>query len=391
MKEYITELLDKNYKNIEPTLKKSLILKLIDLGISNQKQLKSSVNDILGLSKRISVYTKEYWRLRGWPDNLIQSKINEQRPVNVEYWIKRGHTKRCAEECVRKYQIKQVNKRKQKYNTSDWKKKSPTCVEYWIEKGESIESAKKIISNRQSTFSLAKCIKLYGEIEGRNRFDDRQRKWLKSYNDKSINEITTIHKSKDCKTVTFFKRKYCDNWDEKYRTEYKNDVINSKQDLKTYVDELINTSSKIHILSSIDNVIDIFKTRHFEYLGVNKYEFVTNRLEKNGFNFDFKHKPSIKNSGFSYISYTSCGKILRSSNEIYFYDLMHDEILDVGKSYENSRMKYDFLMKNGDYIEIAGMMNDIKYKQKMKFKEDTFGSIILCNKLEMDNYANNYR
>lgn len=70
---------------------------------------------------------------------------------------------------------------------------------------------------------------------------------------------------------------------------------------------------------------------------------------------------------------------------------MHDEILDVGKSYENSRMKYDFLMKNGDYIEIAGMMNDIKYKQKMKFKEDTFGSIILCNKLEMDNYANNYR
>jgi hypothetical protein len=52
---------------------------------------------------------------------------------------------------------------------------------YWIKKGFSQEEAKKIISEKQSTFSLIKCIEKYGEIKGREKWLARQEKWSKNY------------------------------------------------------------------------------------------------------------------------------------------------------------------------------------------------------------------
>jgi hypothetical protein len=53
--------------------------------------------------------------------------------------------------------------------------------EYWMKRGHTQEESRKIISKKQSTFSLEKCIEKYGEEEGRNRWVDRQEKWSKSY------------------------------------------------------------------------------------------------------------------------------------------------------------------------------------------------------------------
>lgn len=53
--------------------------------------------------------------------------------------------------------------------------------EYWVKKGFSEEEAKKIISKKQSTFSLEKCIEKYGEEEGTERWKERQKKWFKNY------------------------------------------------------------------------------------------------------------------------------------------------------------------------------------------------------------------
>jgi hypothetical protein len=53
--------------------------------------------------------------------------------------------------------------------------------EYWIGKGYTQEEAKKIISEKQSTFSLEKCIEKYGEEAGKKRWGDRQEKWAKNY------------------------------------------------------------------------------------------------------------------------------------------------------------------------------------------------------------------
>ena len=60
-------------------------------------------------------------------------------------------------------------------------KKNHNCsIEYYLTKGMTEEEAKKALSERQSTFSLKKCIKKYGEEEGIKRFKERQEKWLKS-------------------------------------------------------------------------------------------------------------------------------------------------------------------------------------------------------------------
>jgi hypothetical protein len=53
--------------------------------------------------------------------------------------------------------------------------------EYWMNKGFTKEESQKIISKKQSTFSLEKCIEKYGEIEGKKRWLDRQEKWIKNY------------------------------------------------------------------------------------------------------------------------------------------------------------------------------------------------------------------
>lgn len=61
-------------------------------------------------------------------------------------------------------------------------RKHTTRLEYYMEKGHFFE-AKKMLTDRQCTFSLEKCIKNYGEIKGKKIFTDRQDKWLKSLNE----------------------------------------------------------------------------------------------------------------------------------------------------------------------------------------------------------------
>jgi len=53
-------------------------------------------------------------------------------------------------------------------------------IEYWLNKGYSKSEAKEKLKERQTTFTLEKCIKKYGETEGTKIFNDRQNKWKKS-------------------------------------------------------------------------------------------------------------------------------------------------------------------------------------------------------------------
>lgn len=52
-----------------------------------------------------------------------------------------------------------------------------TNIEYYLNQGMSKEEAKQALHDRQSTFSLKKCIERYGEEEGIRRFKERQDKW----------------------------------------------------------------------------------------------------------------------------------------------------------------------------------------------------------------------
>jgi hypothetical protein len=72
-----------------------------------------------------------------------------------------------------------------------------TRLDYWINKGLTEDEAKIALKERQTTFSLEKCIEKYGEIEGIKRWKQRQEKWLNTLNSKSDDEKSEINKKKD--------------------------------------------------------------------------------------------------------------------------------------------------------------------------------------------------
>jgi hypothetical protein len=73
-------------------------------------------------------------------------------------------------------------------------------IEYWLAKGYSLEEARILLSQRQSTFSLEKCIEKYGEENGKVKWLARQEKWQKVLNDKSPEEKAEINRKRQCKT-----------------------------------------------------------------------------------------------------------------------------------------------------------------------------------------------
>jgi Zn ribbon nucleic-acid-binding protein len=67
----------------------------------------------------------------------------------------------------------------------------PTRIGYWLKKTNgNLEEAQKLLSDRQSTFSLEKCVEKYGEEEGKQRWLDRQEKWHKNYKKSNFSKIS---------------------------------------------------------------------------------------------------------------------------------------------------------------------------------------------------------
>lgn len=72
-----------------------------------------------------------------------------------------------------------------------------TSIEYWLKKTNgNLPEAQRLLSERQTTFSLEICIEKYGKEEGTKRWNDRQKQWLKSYNNKTPEEMMEINRKK---------------------------------------------------------------------------------------------------------------------------------------------------------------------------------------------------
>ena len=65
-----------------------------------------------------------------------------------------------------------------------------TELSYYVNKGFSEEESKILLKDRQTTFSLEKCIKKYGEELGLQRWKDRQEKWLNNYTHNNYSKIS---------------------------------------------------------------------------------------------------------------------------------------------------------------------------------------------------------
>ena len=71
-----------------------------------------------------------------------------------------------------------------------------TQLSYWIKRGLPEEDAKIALNDRQTTFSLAKAIMKYGQIDGHSRWLKRQDKWMQTLLSKPLEEIERINNLK---------------------------------------------------------------------------------------------------------------------------------------------------------------------------------------------------
>ena len=125
----------------------------------------------------------EYWIKRN-PDKtveecqeLLDEKLRhnrEAKPSRIEFWQKK-YPEKSLEECQ-----ELLKEHKEKVKKTHTPENTSTCIEYWLSKGYSEEEAKELLRNRQSTFTLEKCINKYGKEEGEKIFNNRQKRWINS-------------------------------------------------------------------------------------------------------------------------------------------------------------------------------------------------------------------
>lgn len=109
-----------------------------------------------------------------------------------EYYIKQGFTE---EEAIKKVNERKLKaKEKSKEAIAAGKRKTSTNIEYYIDKGLTLDEAKETLHKRQSITGLKSFQARYGDEEGLKRFNERNRKWQNTLNNKSQDEKDRIYK-----------------------------------------------------------------------------------------------------------------------------------------------------------------------------------------------------
>ena len=164
------------------------------------------------LERFLTIFPEEYVRPY-WDEIAVskrkalekRAKENPQSVANgtLEYQIMKYGEEKGKEEYERICKLKRIN---------------PLNIEWWLNQGYSEEEAKIKRSERQSTFSLEKCITKHGEEEGTRIWKERQVKWQNTL--QSREDYDEIKKRRDNSSLQFFQKKYPDD-PEKAQEEYK--------------------------------------------------------------------------------------------------------------------------------------------------------------------------
>ena len=344
----------------------------------------------------MSAFKIETWLKKGFTEEEAKHKINIRRSTSIEFYQhKFGVDVETAKKMRDDRQIKssEISSKRPK---EEIRKSSVRCVEYWTSRGMTVEEALFKVSEVQSTFSLEKCIKKHGDIEGRRIFEERQSRWQFTLKNKNDDEIKKINEKKNIKKL--------DNWILKHGEE---------QGRKLFIDYIQKIRSDVVPLNieeledqikkglSVDDILmppEVFAKKIPNYIWeiIPKPDNIILWLKSF---IDFKHVPGLMfrpELGHRHYRMYVSKKLLRSKNEIYMYSLLTDHGLEheldfeIEKCYPYSNMRSDFyLIKGEKYVELAGF-KDMKYIQKMKYKEKTFNSIILYEKKEYQPFVEEY-
>lgn len=110
--------------------------------------------------------------------NSTQQERKERSPFSKDFYIKRN-----LSEQNRLDFIENVSKNRETNN----------CILYYLHRGYSLDDAKRMLHDRQQTFTLDKCIEKYGEEIGKEVFSERQRKWSEKMKEKYKNGEYSTH------------------------------------------------------------------------------------------------------------------------------------------------------------------------------------------------------
>ena len=105
------------------------------------------------------------------------SKTSKQERLERSPFSKEFYKKRNIDDNNRLDFIKSISK-KRDYNTR---------LEYYTKRGYSEDDARKILYERQNTFTLEKCIETYGYVKGKERYYERQKLWSDKIEEKYKN------------------------------------------------------------------------------------------------------------------------------------------------------------------------------------------------------------
>lgn len=109
-----------------------------------------------------------------------------------QYWIDKGFSYDEAIHHINSRKTKAINSLRKSFALSN--NRTSTQLQYWIDKGYSDNIAREKLSERQTTFSLQKCVDKYGESDGTKKWQDRQIKWQNTLKSKSSEDIRKINK-----------------------------------------------------------------------------------------------------------------------------------------------------------------------------------------------------
>ena len=130
---------------------------------------------------------KEFGKKRGVQSSKTHAENEKKDPLYKkkmsrffkEFWLKKGYTEEESIKLAYDASLQNRKKFREKIDAGEIEKGwNTTTIEYYLKKGYSIDESERKLKERQSTFTLNKCIAKYGEEIGRQKFHDRQEKWI---------------------------------------------------------------------------------------------------------------------------------------------------------------------------------------------------------------------
>jgi len=329
-----------------------------------------------------SAFSVQYWIKRGLSKTDAEKKIKTLKPVYIEYWMNLGYSEDDAKfqielhlmnterAYIYKFGVDDGIRKFKEYKDGQGKFNSKRSLEYWTSRGYSENDAKNEIKKSQAQFSLEKCIEKYGENIGRIKWKSRQTKWQNSLQNNS--NIELINKSKDVRSIQFYKKKCGDDWLYCYLQTH----INKKYFLLLQkIFDCCQTENDIidYFVKNVDYNVYVFRAIAYNKAIIEYYKINPNKLLnqiKLGYNINclqsFGYQKNIGEHITKSLGEYNILKFLIENKIEYRYDEPYP------KQITKNKLRYDFyLPKFNIYIEYTGMLNlnDRKNEQYKKIRQ----------------------